>query len=762
MINSPNSQNNRPSLADEAKEYLKVGGMPAEEFDRVNSSGSIRAIGILMTLFAAGTISRDVFGKELDRIVTADESGNLRAITVTDGVVSAGVAVPAGGQYGANEVAFTGNKLGAVLGGDPGRISFRDPKTLVEQSATSDINGPAYLAGDESSDTFAVSEPDYPNEAKIVLTFADGSTTRIIPNPKEASGAQPYVSSVNFDSSGYLYAGTNVKDQRFLQRFSQTAPGQYAESGKAQLPGGIGTGSVMQTVVYNGNVVAMTIDKILIYSETDLSIEPQIVSIESLQASFGIRPGTSELWFMSGMNDNIYSLDISNPSAGVQIAVPEATLHALVPNCGTMIGGFSRVNPNVLDIAQKENTGGKTKMVHFVFDTNNGVTSSVVTGISYDGIVSFASAPDTDGDQINNFDDNCPATPNNDQLDTDGNGVGNACEAVIDQDGDGVIDSIDNCPTVPNKEQIDTTGTGIGDACQNPADVSASTQELYGTSDEVQTTPGHTVFGDADVIQGDPVTVSVPQDSDVVITSTGSASEDMTVVIPEGTDFIIEMGEGSADNADTAGVDFPQSDEPYQGQTGDEGVALAISGTWMRIHTQKTIVQVEETQPEQVEGPAEAVEVVEAVDPDVVEEVAGEVVEGVDVAEGVDTTEPKPEQNPESPAEVKEIVEEAVEEAVQEATGDEGGAEADVSGGDEGLTGTDTAGEDTYTAEPADKGGGGGCAVNTRIHAGDLSSAALTLAMAGVIAAKRFGGPTYWAHMARVAVRRVLDGKLNR
>ncbi|KKQ71599.1 MAG: cartilage oligomeric matrix protein [Candidatus Peregrinibacteria bacterium GW2011_GWC2_39_14] len=762
MINLPSSRNNRSSLADEAKEYLKVGGAPAEEFDRVNSSGPKRAIGVLLTLFTAGAISREVLSKELDRIVTADESGNLRAITVTDGVVSAGVAVPAGGQYGADEVAFTSNRLGATLGGEQGAISFRDPKGLSGIGTTDAISYPNYLASSESQDVFAVANQPA-NEGQIIVTFKDGSSQTLTPNPKAETGLQPTVQSLSFASNGDLYAGTQADNQNQFQRFSLNGTNQYAESGKIPLP----SDRADSITVHNGKVIVVTYSEVRIYDENNLQAEPQTVDMsDSAQSILGIRPGTSEFWFMTGAGDNISSIDISNPSAGVKIAVPEETLHALVPNCGIMIGGFSKVNPNVLDLFQQSVSAGKVKMAHLIFDTNNNVTSSVITGISYDGVMSVASAPDTDGDQINDFDDDCPAVSNNDQIDTDGNGIGDACEAVIDQDGDGVIDSVDNCSTVPNPAQIDTTGTGVGDACQNSADVSASTQELYGTSAEVQTTPGHTVFGDADVItQGNETTVSIPQDSDVVITNTGSTSENMTVVIPAGTDFTIEMGEGSADNADTAGVDFPQSDEPYQGQTGDEGVALAISGTWMRIHTQKTIVQVEETQPEQVEGPAEAVEVVEAVDPDVVEEVAGEVVEGVDAAEGVDTTEPKPEQNPESPAEVMEVVEEAVEEAVQEVAaetaGDEGNAGDDVSSGDEGLAGDEAEG-DTFTVEPAEKGGGGGCAVNTRIHAGDLSSAALMLAMAGVIAAKRFGGPTYWAHMARVAVRRVLDGKLNR
>ncbi|MBA2734138.1 MAG: thrombospondin type 3 repeat-containing protein [Acidobacteria bacterium] len=71
--------------------------------------------------------------------------------------------------------------------------------------------------------------------------------------------------------------------------------------------------------------------------------------------------------------------------------------------------------------------------------------------------------PDADGDDIPDSTDNCPTTFNPDQLDTDADGAGNACDA--DDDNDGVLDTVDNCPLVANPNQADFDLDGIGDTC---------------------------------------------------------------------------------------------------------------------------------------------------------------------------------------------------------------------------------------------------------------------------------------------------------
>jgi hypothetical protein len=58
---------------------------------------------------------------------------------------------------------------------------------------------------------------------------------------------------------------------------------------------------------------------------------------------------------------------------------------------------------------------------------------------------------DGDEDGIADSLDNCPFTSNNDQLDFDNDGIGDACEA--DFDADGINDELDNCPNLPNQDQ---------------------------------------------------------------------------------------------------------------------------------------------------------------------------------------------------------------------------------------------------------------------------------------------------------------------
>jgi hypothetical protein len=102
----------------------------------------------------------------------------------------------------------------------------------------------------------------------------------------------------------------------------------------------------------------------------------------------------------------------------------------------------------------------------------------------------FWCLPDVDGDGVPDDEDNCVWLANPDQVDTEGDGWGNACDlwpeednmlspcgpwCAVDEDGDGIAGMVDgdypfprgddNCPLIYNPDQADEDLDGVGDAC---------------------------------------------------------------------------------------------------------------------------------------------------------------------------------------------------------------------------------------------------------------------------------------------------------
>ncbi|WP_375756342.1 lamin tail domain-containing protein [Corallococcus exercitus] len=94
-----------------------------------------------------------------------------------------------------------------------------------------------------------------------------------------------------------------------------------------------------------------------------------------------------------------------------------------------------------------------------------------------DSICAMPRGEDDDHDGVPTWRDNCPFLTNADQKDTDGDGKGDACDGCpadatscsaedrSDLDYDGVVTPGDNCLTVVNPDQKDADGDGVGDAC---------------------------------------------------------------------------------------------------------------------------------------------------------------------------------------------------------------------------------------------------------------------------------------------------------
>lgn len=159
-------------------------------------------------------------------------------------------------------------------------------------------------------------------------------------------------------------------------------------------------------------------------------------------------------------------------------------------------------------------------------------------------------ATDGDGDGVTDASDNCPTVFNpvrpvdgTKQADGDNDGEGDLCDPCPlnadtdactppnpdDRDGDGVLNAADNCPTSPNTDQLDTDGDLKGDACDacptspNPG-AEACTAGIYDVKNGT-VPPGTTVkvTGVVTAVAGARFFVQVPEaDHDATLGATFS------------------------------------------------------------------------------------------------------------------------------------------------------------------------------------------------------------------------------------------------
>lgn len=104
-------------------------------------------------------------------------------------------------------------------------------------------------------------------------------------------------------------------------------------------------------------------------------------------------------------------------------------------------GGTASVNALRLTLTDVLLDNGQSPIV---------VNGEVVLSQATVGLAACGSFIDSDADGVNDDVDTCPSLGGVSQLDTDGDGAGDACD--VDDDGDLLLDAADSCPLEPNPD----------------------------------------------------------------------------------------------------------------------------------------------------------------------------------------------------------------------------------------------------------------------------------------------------------------------
>ena len=225
-------------------------------------------------------------------------------------------------------------------------------------------------------------------------------------------------------------------------------------------------------------------------------------SLDGSTIQGGFTFGTLSATDVDGLTDGTYFTVTSPPVYG-QAQINPAT------GLWTYLAEAAYVGADPFTVTVTDDLGGTTEQV----------------------IAIDAAGVDTDGDTIADYLDNCPLTPNTNQLNLDNDALGDECDEDIDGDGvdndldtfpfdpsetsdadsDTVGNNSDNCVNDANTNQLNIDSDSLGDVCDPDMDGDgvANAIELYFGGDETNS-------GDAAVSQANILALSetAQQDAD--------------------------------------------------------------------------------------------------------------------------------------------------------------------------------------------------------------------------------------------------------